>query len=224
MKLEEERFFRFVRPSRELNLRSKSIRRRLGSSCIVTASTVIKSALFYIVLRWTDTTTRRHRGPRVLCPRTLPQTQQHPPNQSRRNPRTRTKTGNARKRCSCQVNASRLSSADYHPTCLRIYSGRVCQTGSLMKLLPGRRTSLESRRNGMIYTLYHRRQAVDSCRVNKENIPSRAYIAFKNLEQLLIFGREYDGHKFVDKAGTSHSGCMRTYFHLLVQGTNRMPL
>jgi regulator of nonsense transcripts 3 len=36
---------------------------------------------------------------------------------------------------------------------------------------------------------------------NKENIPSRAYIAFKTLEQLLAFSREYDGHKFVDKAG-----------------------
>lgn len=37
--------------------------------------------------------------------------------------------------------------------------------------------------------------------MNKENISSRAYIAFKNSEHLLIFSREYDGHKFVDKSG-----------------------
>ncbi|KAF9011979.1 Smg-4/UPF3 family-domain-containing protein [Cyathus striatus] len=38
-------------------------------------------------------------------------------------------------------------------------------------------------------------------RLNKENIPSRAYIAFKNIEQLARFSREYDGHLFRDKAG-----------------------
>ncbi|TFK32063.1 Smg-4/UPF3 family-domain-containing protein, partial [Crucibulum laeve] len=38
-------------------------------------------------------------------------------------------------------------------------------------------------------------------RLNKENIPSRAYIAFKNEEQLALFSREYDGHLFRDKAG-----------------------
>jgi regulator of nonsense transcripts 3 len=38
-------------------------------------------------------------------------------------------------------------------------------------------------------------------RLNKENIPSRAYIAFKNEEQLAVFSREYDGHVFRDKAG-----------------------
>ncbi|EGO01250.1 hypothetical protein SERLA73DRAFT_50679, partial [Serpula lacrymans var. lacrymans S7.3] len=37
--------------------------------------------------------------------------------------------------------------------------------------------------------------------INKENIPSRAYIAFRNEEQLAIFSREYDGHLFRDKAG-----------------------
>lgn len=37
--------------------------------------------------------------------------------------------------------------------------------------------------------------------MNKENISSRAYIAFKTQEQVAIFGREYDGHKFIDKAG-----------------------
>ncbi len=37
--------------------------------------------------------------------------------------------------------------------------------------------------------------------MNKENIPSRAYIAFKSPEQLGTFARDYDGHKFMDKAG-----------------------
>ncbi|KAJ2955877.1 hypothetical protein NUW54_g14704 [Trametes sanguinea] len=37
--------------------------------------------------------------------------------------------------------------------------------------------------------------------LNKENIPSRAYIAFKNEEILATFSREYDGHVFRDKAG-----------------------
>ncbi|KAE9406525.1 hypothetical protein BT96DRAFT_810658 [Gymnopus androsaceus JB14] len=38
-------------------------------------------------------------------------------------------------------------------------------------------------------------------RLNKENIPSRAYIAFKNEEQLALFSRDYDGHLFRDKSG-----------------------
>ncbi|KAI0088255.1 Smg-4/UPF3 family-domain-containing protein [Irpex rosettiformis] len=38
-------------------------------------------------------------------------------------------------------------------------------------------------------------------RINKENIPSRAYIAFKNEELLANFSREYDGHIFRDKTG-----------------------
>ncbi|KAI0080404.1 hypothetical protein K474DRAFT_1704712 [Panus rudis PR-1116 ss-1] len=38
-------------------------------------------------------------------------------------------------------------------------------------------------------------------RLNKENVPSRAYIAFKNEELLATFSREYDGHIFRDKAG-----------------------
>jgi hypothetical protein len=37
--------------------------------------------------------------------------------------------------------------------------------------------------------------------LNKENIPSRAYIAFKNEEQLATFSQGYDGHLFRDKAG-----------------------
>jgi len=41
----------------------------------------------------------------------------------------------------------------------------------------------------------------DLPRLNKENIPSRAYIAFRTEEQLAQFGREYDGHLFRDKAG-----------------------
>ncbi|KAG8903812.1 hypothetical protein FRB99_002703 [Tulasnella sp. 403] len=37
--------------------------------------------------------------------------------------------------------------------------------------------------------------------LNKENVPSRAYIAFKTLEQLTLFSKEYDGHIFRDKSG-----------------------
>ncbi|KAK0469006.1 Smg-4/UPF3 family-domain-containing protein [Desarmillaria tabescens] len=39
-------------------------------------------------------------------------------------------------------------------------------------------------------------------RLNKENIPSRAYIAFKTEEQVAEFGQRFDGHVFKDKAGT----------------------
>ncbi|KAF8624683.1 hypothetical protein AX17_007014 [Amanita inopinata Kibby_2008] len=38
-------------------------------------------------------------------------------------------------------------------------------------------------------------------KLNKENIPSRAYIAFKNEDILSQFSREYDGHVFRDKQG-----------------------
>ncbi|EPQ51819.1 hypothetical protein GLOTRDRAFT_123003 [Gloeophyllum trabeum ATCC 11539] len=38
-------------------------------------------------------------------------------------------------------------------------------------------------------------------KLNKENIPARAYIAFRSEEQLAVFSREYDGHVFRDKAG-----------------------
>lgn len=38
-------------------------------------------------------------------------------------------------------------------------------------------------------------------RMNKESVPSRAYIAFKNEEALATFSREYDGHTFRDKSG-----------------------
>ncbi|KJA25272.1 hypothetical protein HYPSUDRAFT_37761 [Hypholoma sublateritium FD-334 SS-4] len=38
-------------------------------------------------------------------------------------------------------------------------------------------------------------------KLNKENIPSRAYIAFKDEDQLAAFSRGYDGHVFRDKAG-----------------------
>jgi len=41
-------------------------------------------------------------------------------------------------------------------------------------------------------------------RLNKENIPSRAYIAFKNEELLSQFSKEYDGHLFRDKAGNEY--------------------
>ncbi|KAF8128566.1 Smg-4/UPF3 family-domain-containing protein [Boletus edulis] len=43
-------------------------------------------------------------------------------------------------------------------------------------------------------------------RANKEGIPSRAYIAFKNEALVTHFGRAYDGHLFRDKAGNeSHA-------------------
>ncbi|KAG7095634.1 hypothetical protein E1B28_006357 [Marasmius oreades] len=38
-------------------------------------------------------------------------------------------------------------------------------------------------------------------RLNKENVPSRAYVAFKTEEQLASFHRDYDGHLFRDKSG-----------------------
>ncbi|KAL1672203.1 Smg-4/UPF3 family-domain-containing protein [Schizophyllum commune] len=38
-------------------------------------------------------------------------------------------------------------------------------------------------------------------RPDKENVPSRAYIVFKTDEQVAVFGKEYDGHLFRDKAG-----------------------
>ncbi len=37
--------------------------------------------------------------------------------------------------------------------------------------------------------------------LNKENIPSRAYIAFKTEDQVAEFGQGFDGHVFKDKAG-----------------------
>jgi hypothetical protein len=46
---------------------------------------------------------------------------------------------------------------------------------------------------------------MSACRTtNKENISSRAYIAFKTQEQVSVFGREYDGHVFQDKSGELH--------------------
>ncbi|KAF9522235.1 Smg-4/UPF3 family-domain-containing protein [Crepidotus variabilis] len=41
-------------------------------------------------------------------------------------------------------------------------------------------------------------------KLNKENISSRAYIAFKNEELLAVFSREYDGHIFRDKSGLEY--------------------
>lgn len=37
--------------------------------------------------------------------------------------------------------------------------------------------------------------------MNKENVHSRAYIAFKTEDLVASFSREYDGHVFRDKAG-----------------------
>ena len=41
-----------------------------------------------------------------------------------------------------------------------------------------------------------------NARLNKENIPSRAYIAFRDEQILASFSQEYDGHVFRDKNGT----------------------
>ncbi|THH31843.1 hypothetical protein EUX98_g2358 [Antrodiella citrinella] len=49
------------------------------------------------------------------------------------------------------------------------------------------------------WKVYH--QGKFKKRFNKENINSRAYIAFKDEEALATFSREYDGHLFRDKAG-----------------------
>jgi len=38
-------------------------------------------------------------------------------------------------------------------------------------------------------------------KLNRENVHSRAYIAFKTEELVAKFSREYDGHVFKDKAG-----------------------
>ena len=46
-------------------------------------------------------------------------------------------------------------------------------------------------------------------RLNKENVHSRAYIAFKTEESVAKFSREYDGHIFKDRAGVY----MRKFFH-----------
>lgn len=47
-------------------------------------------------------------------------------------------------------------------------------------------------------------EGANKSRLNKENIPSRAYISFKDEEHLARFSREYDGHLFRDKAGALH--------------------
>jgi len=58
-------------------------------------------------------------------------------------------------------------------------------------------------------------------RMNKENIPSRAYIAFKTQEQVAIFGREYDGHKFIDKAGGVPTRAPKPVHYDLIIGTRK---
>ncbi|KAF9448098.1 hypothetical protein P691DRAFT_801340 [Macrolepiota fuliginosa MF-IS2] len=60
-------------------------------------------------------------------------------------------------------------------------------------------------------------------RVNKENIPSRAYIVFKTPEQLSIFGREYDGHKFVDKAGNESYAIVEYAPYQKIPGEKKKP-
>jgi len=70
-----------------------------------------------------------------------------------------------------------------------------------MILSHGRPTIPGNPRSGMLPWSGREGKLITYIRMNKENISSRAYIAFKTQEQVAIFGREYDGHKFIDKAG-----------------------
>ncbi|KAJ3557374.1 hypothetical protein NP233_g11760 [Leucocoprinus birnbaumii] len=60
-------------------------------------------------------------------------------------------------------------------------------------------------------------------RANKENIPSRAYIAFKTPDQVSVFGRDYDGHKFVDKAGNESYAIVEYAPYQKVPGEKKKP-
>ncbi|KAF5348862.1 hypothetical protein D9756_009757 [Leucocoprinus leucothites] len=60
-------------------------------------------------------------------------------------------------------------------------------------------------------------------RANKENISSRAYIAFKTPDQVSVFGREYDGHKFVDKAGIESFAVVEYAPYQKVPGEKKKP-
>jgi hypothetical protein len=57
-----------------------------------------------------------------------------------------------------------------------------------------------------------------NARLNKENVHSRAYIAFRTEEFVAKFSREYDGHVFKDKAGV----CMRNFFFMLSEAHKYM--
>lgn len=60
--------------------------------------------------------------------------------------------------------------------------------------------------------------------MNKENVHSRAYIAFKNEDLVAEFSREYDGHVFRDKAGALLYLCYgRIVLMRLVKATRRRP-
>ncbi|KAF8893014.1 Smg-4/UPF3 family-domain-containing protein [Infundibulicybe gibba] len=56
-------------------------------------------------------------------------------------------------------------------------------------------------RSRWVYSPPHAGISMAYSRLNKENMPSRAYIAFKNPEQIAVFSQSYDGHMFRDKAG-----------------------
>jgi regulator of nonsense transcripts 3 len=57
-----------------------------------------------------------------------------------------------------------------------------------------------------------------SWRLNKENVHSRAYIAFKNEQLVATFSREYDGHIFRDKAGAYVCHSVQFVISTCVQG------
>lgn len=84
-----------------------------------------------------------------------------------------------------------------------MYFGKASISGSPMIRLLGRSSILANSDLGwaplllcfMCLSRWH------SNRLNKDDIAARAYIQFKNLEQIAIFSKEYDGHVFRDKQG-----------------------
>jgi hypothetical protein len=60
-------------------------------------------------------------------------------------------------------------------------------------------------------------------RQNKEDVHSRAYIAFKTEEYVAKFSREYDGHIFKDKAGIILSLLTRSETNELLVIRKRIP-
>ncbi|THG98105.1 hypothetical protein EW145_g7482 [Phellinidium pouzarii] len=58
---------------------------------------------------------------------------------------------------------------------------------------------------------------------NKENLPSRAYIAFRSADQLAVFSQAYDGHTFRDKAGNESYAVVEFAPHQKVPPEKRKP-
>ncbi|KAF9551714.1 hypothetical protein CPC08DRAFT_699055 [Agrocybe pediades] len=60
-------------------------------------------------------------------------------------------------------------------------------------------------------------------KLNKENIPSRAYIAFKTEEQVHLFSQGYDGHVFRDKTGVESQAVVEFAPYQKVPSEKRKP-